>query len=491
MKILREILENTEYELVKGNLDIKVKDIKDNSKLVQQGDMFIAIVGTSVDSHNFIPNAINLGATVIVVEKDVEILQDVTVIKVKSSRKAIASISAAFFDYPAKKLTTIGITGTCGKTSTSYILKSMIEAAGQKTGLIGTICAMIGDRKVETHNTTPSPYELQKLFYEMVNEGCKYVIMEVSSQGIKMDRVAGIHFDYAIFTNLSVDHIGPNEHESFEEYMYFKSLLFKACDVGIINVDSPYCEAVTKDHTCEIIKYGLNSSLAENQAKDIQFVIDNDSLGVSFNVVGKINDEFYISIPGRFSVYNALAAITLACELGIDNCYIKMALQNIKVLGRMELVVSNSRYKLIIDYAHNRDEMDNLMETISEYDHERLVCIFGGGGNRAKDRRYSMGEVAGKWADLSILTEDNPRFEDIESINADIKVGLSKYDGKYIEIKDRKDAIRYAMQNAKQGDIILLIGKGHEQYQEIQGVKHFWDERQAVREVQEELLIKK
>lgn len=491
MKNLKEILKNTEYELIKGNLDIEIKDLRDNSKLVEPGDMFIAIVGTAVDSHNFIPNAIASGASAIIVEKDIEIFQDVTVIKVESSRKALASISAAYFDYPSKKLTTIGITGTCGKTSTSYILKGILEASGKKVGLIGTICALIGDRKVETHNTTPSPYELQKLFYEMVNENCGYVIMEVSSQGLKMDRVYGIQFDYAIFTNLSMDHIGPNEHESFEEYMYFKSLLFKQSSVGIINVDSPYWQNVTKDHTCDIIKFGLNNDLVDNQASNINFVIDNTSLGVSFDVSGNVNDSFYISIPGRFSVYNALAAITVANKIGIDDGSIKLALKNVNVLGRMELVVSNSKYKLIVDYAHNRDEMDNLMETISEYDHKRLICIFGGGGNRAKDRRYSMGEVAGKWADLTILTEDNPRFEDIKSINNDIKVGLDKYDGKYIEIKDRKEAIKYAIENAEIGDIILLIGKGHERYQEIQGVKHFWDERLAIKEIQEELLIRK
>lgn len=487
MKKLKEILEQVEFNLIKGNLDIEIKDIKDNSKNVEEGDLFIALVGTTADSHKFIPSAIQNGAKVIVIERDVEIAEDVTVIKVKSSRKAIAYMSAAYFDYPATKITTIGITGTCGKTSTSYIIKSMLEEFGDKVGLIGTICAMIGDKKIETHNTTPNSYEIQKLFYEMVEDGCKYAVMEVSSQGLKMDRVAGIEFNYGVFTNLSIDHIGPNEHESFEEYLYCKSLLFKQCKVGIINGDSDKWEKVTKDHTCEIIKYGLKSNDTDIKASNIQFIMEDNFLGVQFDVSGKVNDTFKLDIPGRFSVYNALCAICVAYELGIDTASMKKALEKVKVIGRMELVSSSEKYKLIIDYAHNRDEMDNLMDTISEYKPKRLVCIFGGGGNRAKSRRYDMGEVSGKWADLTILTEDNPRFEEIESINNDIIVGLNKYNGKYIFIKDRKEAIKYAMQNAEEGDIILLIGKGHENYQDIKGVKYPWDEKKAVKEAEEEL----
>lgn len=486
-KVLREILENVDYELVKGSLDVEINDIKDNSKNVTENDLFIALVGTTADSHKFIPDAIEKGASVIVIERDVEIAEDVTVVKVKSSRTTLAFMAAAYFDYPAKKLTTVGITGTCGKTSTSYIIKSMLEEFGNKVGLIGTICAMIGDKKIETHNTTPNSYEVQKLFAEMLEAGCKYAVMEVSSQGLKMDRVAGIEFDYGVFTNLSLDHIGPNEHESFEEYLYCKSLLFRQCKIGIINSDSDKWERVTKGHTCEIVKYGLNNEEADMNAGNIKFIMEDNFLGAQFDVSGKINDTFKLGIPGRFSVYNALCAITVAYELGASVESMKKALEKVKVLGRMELVSSSDKYKLIIDYAHNRDEMDNLMDTISEYKPKRLVCIFGGGGNRAKSRRYDMGEVAGKWADLTILTEDNPRFEEIESINNDIIVGLNKYNGKHIFIKDRKEAIKYAMKNAEEGDIILLIGKGHENYQEIKGVKYPWDERKAVKEAEEEI----
>lgn len=487
MKKLKEILQYVDYELVKGSIETEIKDIKDNSQKVQEGDLFIALVGTTADSHKFVPNAIQSGAKVIVIEKDMKIEEDVTVIKVKSSRTALAYMAAAYFDYPAEKLTTVGITGTSGKTSTSYIIKSMLEEFGNKVGIIGTICAMIGDKVIETHNTTPNSYEIQKLFYEMVEAGCQYAIMEVSSQGLKMDRVAGIMFDYGVFTNISIDHIGPNEHESFEEYLYCKSLLFKQCKVGIINSDSDKWERVIRGHTCEVIKYALKDEGADMKASNIQFVMEDDFFGVQFDVSGKVNATFKLDIPGRFSAYNALCAICVACELGIDVKSMQKALEKVKVIGRMELVSSNDKYKLIIDYAHNKDEMDNLMDTISEYKPKRLVCIFGGGGNRAKARRYDMGEVAGKWADLTILTEDNPRFEEIESINNDIIVGLNKYNGKYIFIKDRKEAIKYAMKHAEEGDIILLIGKGHENYQEIKGVKYTWDERKAVKEAEEEI----
>lgn len=477
---LTDLLKNVDYELVKGSLDVEISDVKDDSRKVEQDDMYIAKVGASSDGHKYIPDVIKKGAKVIVIEKDMDIQEDVTVIKVKSSREAMAEISAAYFNYPAKELTVIGITGTAGKTSTSTILKRMIEADGKKAGLIGTIGAFIGKRKITLHNTTPENYEIQKLFREMCDEECKYAIMEVSSQGLKMHRVDGFTFDYGVFTNISNEHIGPNEHASFEEYMYCKSLLFQKCKVGIINVDDSNYENILKDHTCEVIKFGMNEENLDMKASNIKFIMNDKFLGMGFDVTGKLNDSFEVSIPGRFSVYNSLCAITIANEIGISKEAMKKVLTSVSVKGRMELAVSNDKYKLIIDYAHNEDEMTNLMETIMEYKPKRIVCIFGGGGNRARDRRFDMGEISGKYAGLTILTEDNPRFEDMESINNDIITGLNRSNGKYIVINDRQEAIEYAMKNAKEGDIILLIGKGHEQYQEIKGVQYFWDEREAV-----------
>ncbi len=488
IKSLKSLLENVEYELIKGHIEgVEIEDIKYDSRQVEKNDLFIARVGTTSDSHSFIPDAIQKGANVIVIEKDVNIKEDVTVIKVKSSKEALAKMSAVYFGNPADKLTTIGITGTAGKTSTSYMLKSMLEKAGNKVGLIGTICALIGDKKIELHNTTPESYEIQKMFRQMVDEECKYAVMEVSSQGLKMNRVDGFTFDYGVFTNISPEHIGPAEHESFEEYLYCKSLLFKKCKVGIINADANRWQDVIKEHTCNIVKYGINNSEVDVKVSNIEFIMEDNFLGMGFEVSGNIDGKFKVSIPGRFSVYNSLCAMTIANELGISKKHIQDALESISVKGRMELVSGNETYKFIVDYAHNEDEMNNLMDTISEYHPKRLVCIFGGGGNRAKSRRYDMGEVAGKWADLIILTEDNPRWEEIESINNDIIVGINKSNGKYIIIDDRKEAIKYAMKNAQKGDIILLIGKGHEQYQEVKGVRYFWDEGQAVKEAEEEI----
>lgn len=485
---LNKLLENVDYELIKGSLNVDILDIKDDSRKIEEGDMYIAKIGTSSDAHKYIPDVIKKGAKVIVVEKDIELPEeDVTIIKVKSSRQAMAEISVAYFNYPAKELKVVGITGTAGKTSTSTILKKMLEEDGEKVGLIGTIGAFIGNRKIVLHNTTPENYEIQKLFREMVEEGCKYAIMEVSSQGLKMHRVDGVLFDYGVFTNISKEHIGPNEHENFEEYMYCKSLLFQQCKTGIINADDKNWENVTKNHTCGLIKYAINSKNVDMKADNIQFILKNDFLGMGFDVTGKIKDTFEVAIPGRFSVYNALCAITIANELGVSINAMKKALKKVSVKGRMELAVSNDKYKLIIDYAHSEDEMKNLMETIVEYKPKRIVCIFGGGGNRARDRRYDMGEISGKYADLTILTEDNPRFEELESINNDIIIGLNRSNGKYITIDDRQEAIEYAMKNAEDGDIILLIGKGHEQYQDIKGVQYFWDERTAVKKAEEKL----
>ena len=487
VKKLTKLLENVDYEIVKGSLDVDIADVKDDSRKIEENDLYIAKVGTTSNSHKFIPDAIKNGAKAVVVEQDVDIKEDVTVIKAKSSREAMAYISASYFDHPAEKLITIGVTGTAGKTSTTTILKKMLEEAGNKVGLIGTIGAFIDQEKIELHNTTPDNYDVQKLFSKMVDVGCKYAIMEVSSQGLKMHRVDGFTFDYGVFTNISNEHIGPNEHENFEEYMYCKSLLFQKCKKGIINVDDKNWENVTKNHTCEIIKFGVNSEDADMKASNIEFIMTNDFLGMGFDVTGKINDRFEVAIPGRFSVYNSLCAITVANELGISIEPMKKALRKAYVKGRMELVSSNEKYKLLVDYAHNEDEMTNLMETIMEYHPKRIVCIFGGGGNRAKSRRYDMGEISGKYAGLTILTEDNPRFEDIQSINNDIIVGLNRSNGKYITIDDRQEAIEYAMKNAKEGDMILLIGKGHEQYQEIKGVQYFWDEREAVKKAEEKL----
>lgn len=486
MKLLN-LLEGIEYEVVKGELNHDVTDVIYNTKYVAKDCVFIAIIGTTSDSHDFIDDAIKKGANTIVIEKDVEIKEDVTVIRVKSSRVALAKMSALYFGNPAKELVTIGLTGTKGKTSTTFMIKAILEAAGEKVGLIGTTGALIGDKRVPTKNTTPESYEVQKLFRLMVDEGCKYVVMEVASQGLKMQRVAGINFDYGVFTNISPDHIGPAEHESFEEYLYCKSLLFKQCKVGIINKDDEKWEDVIKNHTCKIETFAIEAKDADLKASNLQFISEENFFGVTFDLTGKLNTHIRTGVPGRFSVYNSLVAISICNDLGIDIESIKKALETVTVRGRMESVNVSNKYKIIIDYAHNEISMESLMQTIEEYKHKRVVCIFGGGGNRSKLRRYAMGEIGGKMADLCIITEDNPRFEEVADINEDIKVGLNKSNANYIMIDDRKEAIKYAMENAQEGDLILLIGKGHEDYQEIKGVKYPFNEREIILEIAKEL----
>jgi UDP-N-acetylmuramoyl-L-alanyl-D-glutamate--2,6-diaminopimelate ligase len=364
--------------------------------------------------------------------------------------------------------------------------------AGKKVGLIGTIGAMIGDEHIPSKNTTPESYELHRMFAAMVEAGCEYMVMEVSSQGLKLDRTAGIEFDYGVFTNLSPDHIGPAEHESFEEYLKCKSLLFRQCKIGIVNADDPYYEKILKGHTCLAKTYSANPDSIAGQsadllASDIRFVNENGKLGMHYNVTGCMECEAKVNIPGRFSVYNALVTM-LVCHLaGIPQEAMLDGLERVRVKGRVEILPVHGNYSLIIDYAHNEVSTRSVLTTLLEYHPKRLICVFGGGGNRSKLRRYDMGEVTGEMADLCVLTCDNPREEDIRDINNDIKVGLEKSHGKYIEIDDRKEAIAYCMKNAKPGDMIVLLGKGHEDYQEIKGVKYHFDEREAVAEILEEM----
>lgn len=479
---LSKLLEGVEYKLVKGDLEKEISEIAYHTKNVVKDALFIAIIGSTADSHDFIQDAIQKGANTIVIEKEMDIQEAVTVIKVDSSRLALAKMSATFFEHPANDLIKIGITGTKGKTTTTFMVKAILEVAGGKVGLIGTTGAYVGKEKIETKNTTPESYEIQKLFRKMVDNGCQYVVMEVASQGLKMQRVEGITFDYGVFTNLSPDHIGPNEHEDFEEYLQCKNLLFKQCKVGIINKDADRWQDIIEGHTCKIETYAINEE-ADLKASNLEFISTKDFFGVAFDLKGKINTRVRTSIPGRFTVYNSLVAISICLDLGIDIEVIKQALENVTVRGRMEQVKVSDKYKIIIDYAHNEISMESLMDTINEYNHKRIICIFGGGGNRSKLRRYAMGEIAGKMADLCIITEDNPRFEEIADINEDIKVGLAKSDAKYIMIDDRKEAIKYAMDNAQEGDLILLIGKGHEEYQEIKGVKHYFNEKEIIEEL--------
>ncbi len=482
---LAELLERLEYRCLQGSLDTEVKDIVNDSRKVGEGALFFCIKGAVTDGHQYVPDVIEKGAKVLVVQEPVEAPEEVTVIRVEDSRYAMALIAAAWYGHPAEKLKVIGITGTKGKTTTTYMIRSILEAAGHKVGLIGTIEAIIGEKVIPACNTTPESITVQKYFAEMLAVGCDCVVMEVSSQGLMLHRTAGFEFEIGIFTNLEPDHIGPAEHSSFEEYLQCKAMLFKQCRLGILNADDPHLDEILEGHTCQVETFGFGEQ-ADFRASDTKLVSAPGYLGIAYHVTGKRNFSVEIDIPGKFSVYNSLAAIAVCDHFGVTDENIITALKQAKVKGRIEMIKVSDEFTLMIDYAHNAMSLKSLLTTLREYHPKRLVCVFGCGGNRAKSRRFEMGEVSGNYADFTIITSDNPRFEEPEAILADIETGISKTNGKYIKIIDRKEAIAYAIHHGQPGDVIVLAGKGHEDYQEICGVKHPMDERVLIQEILEE-----
>lgn len=484
--VLAALLEKLEYELVSGSEDMQIENVVYDSRKVTEGSLFICIEGGTADGHTFIPDVVKKGAKALIVTKDVSGLlpadADVTVIRVKDSRYALAFVSAAYFGHPAEKLKVIGITGTKGKTTTTYLVKSILEHAGHKVGLVGTIEAVIGQEHIPANNTTPESYVLQEYFAKMVEAGCDTVVMEVSSQGLMLHRTQGFVFDYGIFTNIESDHIGPLEHKDFADYMHCKGLLFKQCRVGIVNCDDAHYQDVIRDHTCKIETFGFAEN-ADYRAQDLKLISGAGFLGIDFKARGKVNLDIELHAPGRFSVYNALCAIAICNHFGVTADEVKEALLQAHVKGRIELVKVSDDFTLMIDYAHNAMALESLLTTLREYKPKRLVCLFGCGGNRSKLRRYEMGEVSGKLADLTVITSDNPRNEEPQAIIDDIKVGISKTDGKYVEIIDRKEAIAYVIRHGQPGDVIVLAGKGHEDYQEIKGKKYPMDERDIIADV--------
>ena len=484
MKLIK-LLERLEYECINGSLDVDVKDVINDSRKVSDGSLFICIRGAVSDGHKYVPDVIAKGAKVLVVEKRVEAPEDITVIRVEDSRYAMALISAAYYDYPAKKLKVIGITGTKGKTTTTYMVKSILESAGHKVGLIGTIEAIIGDEVIPAKNTTPESCTIQEYFHRMVEADCDCVVMEVSSQGLMLHRTAGIPFEIGIFTNIQPDHIGPAEHDSFEDYMHCKGLLFRQCKLGIVNADDEHLEQVLEGHTCQVETFGF-SEKADLRAENAHMVTGPGYLGIDYHVAGLLDMDVEIDIPGKFSVYNSLTAIAICRHFGVKESDIIEALKKAKVKGRIEMIRVSDEFTLMIDYAHNAMSLESLLTTLKEYKPKRLVCLFGCGGNRAKARRFEMGEVSGRLADLTIITSDNPRFEKPEDIMVDIETGMKKTEGKYIKIPDRKEAIAYAIHHGEPGDVIVLAGKGHEDYQEIEGKKYPMDERVLIQEILDE-----
>ncbi len=433
---VRDWLNEISYTLLQGSLEEEVTEVIYDSRKAAEKTVFVCMKGARADSHQFIPQVLEAGCRVLVVEHPVEVPQDVTVIQVENGRQALAFLSAARF----------------------------------------------GDQTRPTVNTTPESWALHQAFDEMVKAGCEYMVMEVSSQGLKMHRVDGITFDYGLFTNLSRDHIGPDEHQSFEEYLYYKSQIFACSKAGLLNRDDSHYEEIKKNAKCPIYEFSLQEP-CDFYASNIRCVAEEGFVGVEFNIEGRYQAKVQVGVPGRFNVYNALGAFAVAGFLELPGDKVEKALKKLRINGRMELVYSSPKCSVIVDYAHNAVSMESLLKTLREYNPKRLVCVFGCGGNRSKDRRYSMGEMGGRMADLSILTADNSRFEKTEDIIEDIKSTLVPTGGAYLEIPDRREAIAYALNHAEEGDMIAVIGKGHEDYQEENGVRRPFLDRAVIEEV--------
>ena len=487
---LKEMLIGLEGLKVKGDLDIDIKGVESNSKNVEEGFLFVAIKGFKVDGHEFIDSAIENGATAIIIEegcdlKQIKNLDNIVVVMAKDTREALAIVSSNFYGNPSRKFKLIGVTGTKGKTTTTFMIKEILEKAGKKVGLIGTIATYINGKKLgDSDRTTPESLELQKLFSKMVEEKVEVVVMEVSSQSLKLHRVDGCHFDIVLFTNLSEDHISPTEHPDMQDYFNSKLKLFEMCKVGIVNTDDLHGAKIPRMFPdSQITTYGIDN-FANVLAKDI--TITNSYVDFKVKLTDR-NERVKTCIPGRFSVYNSLAAICVAQKFGIEPEVIKEALLEVRVPGRSELVNNKLEIPIMIDYAHSPESLENILQAVKSYTRGKVISVFGCGGDRDSGKRPIMGEISGRIADFTFITSDNPRTEEPEKIVEQIEEGIKKTKGKYKVIVDRTEAIKEAIKMATKRDIIVLAGKGHEPYQEINGIKHPYDERIIVKELIEEI----
>ncbi len=492
---LKNILAGIEGLKAKGNLDIDIPNIASDSRQIKKGDLFVAIQGFDVDGHSFIESAIKAGAKAILVNEDrvkeiVKLVpEDVTLIATKDTRIALAKCACNYYDNPSRKFQLIGVTGTKGKTTTTFMIKEILERQGIKTGLIGTIATYIGDKKLEdSDRTTPDSLKLQSFFAKMAEEKCGAVVMEVSSQSLKLHRVDGCDFNIGVFTNFSEDHISEKEHPNMEDYFNSKAMLFKMCPYGFINADDFSVIKLPKMvPNCEIKTYGIDNE-CNVLAKDI--TITNSYVDFRIKVNGK-NERIKTYIPGRFSVYNSLAAICVAEKLGCDTQNIKSALEVVRVPGRSELVDNKLDLTIMIDYAHSPESLQSILQAVKAYTRGRVISVFGCGGDRDSGKRPIMGEISGRIANYTIITSDNPRTENPTLIVNQIEEGIKKTKGKYECIVDRTQAIKKAIEMAGKNDIIVLAGKGHETYQEINHVKNPYDERVIIKEVIEQILEEK
>lgn len=482
---LKELIESLEVLDIQGDPEMEIRGVTYDSRKALPGYLFVCIDGFTTDGHRYAQQAVDNGACALVVEKNVNIIgDDVAIVRVKDTRKALAQISACWFGHPSRSMTLVGVTGTKGKTTTTYMIRSILEKAGRTVGLIGTVANCIGREKIPARRTTPESYDLQEMFEKMKEKGADTVVLEVSSQGLKLHRVTGCDFDYGVFTNFSKDHIGGFEHPDMEDYFRSKLLLFKMCKKGIVNVDAAYAERVIDEAACEITTFGIEKAAgvrAEN--------ITTHSDSVEFDAVTPwFRERIKVSVPGFFSVYNALGAITVCGLMGVPLEAIREGLLKVQVPGRAEVVPTPGKdFTVMIDYAHTPDSLENILSTVKEFARGRVISVFGCGGDRDRTKRPLMGEVSGRIADFTIITSDNPRTEEPARILKDIEEGIRKTNGEYVVIEDRTEAIRYAMKNARSGDIIVLAGKGHETYQIFKDKTIHYDEREIVENILKEL----
>lgn len=466
--ILSEILKGIEYKC-DSFTDVEIKDIAYDSRKAGEGIIFVCLKGAFADGHKYARSAYEKGSRVFVCSDKTEVSEDAVVITVEDTRAVLAAMSCNFFRHPSREMSVIGITGTKGKTTVAHIVKSVLDNSGLMTGIIGTVGARFGDTELPTVNTTPESYELQKMFRQMVDGGCKAVAIEVSSLGLKAHRTDGIEFALGIFTNLYPDHIGTNEHESFEEYAYWKTRLFPLCKTSIVNTDDPFAPVIIQNCNGRVITYGEgeNADYRLTGSEKIKF---DGKLGMSFDCLCNGEEKSYrISLPGDVNASNALVALAVADAFGIGEQGKIKGLESVFVKGRGEMLSTDSDFTVIIDYAHNGVSLRSIIDTAKAYEHNRIITLFGSVGGRTECRRQELGSVSGALSDLSVITSDDPNFEDPRSICEEIAESCKAQKGEYIIIPDRAEAIEYVIMNAQKGDIIILAGKGHEETMKICG----------------------
>lgn len=464
MKLI-QLLDTISYRLLQGDLEQDITVFHNDSRKMKPGGLFMCINGYERDGHQYIGAAIQNGATAIIVTKEVTMVEGITYVLVEGDQRIVqGKIARALHGDPSRQLCVIGITGTKGKTTTALMIKAILEAGGQRVGIIGTNGTYINGIYEPTDNTTPDSVELMPIMAKMVAAHCDTCVMEVSSLAVKQHRIYGIDFDYGVFTNLSPDHISEREHPTFEDYKESKKRFFDDCQVALMNRDDPYCDDMMDGLTCPIYTYGLHIQ-ADLVGEDVRLYREGKHMGITMHTHGMIEADVKVDIPGEVNAYNALVSMMIARLRGIDDACVNQALSTIQIPGRGQIMDVSDDYTVIIDYAHNGASFESIISTVERYHPRHITCVYGCGGKRPKIRRLECGETAGRHGVTSILTMDNPRGEKVIEICEDIIEALAPYGVSYKVVIDRREAIFYALDHAQPGDVVLLLGKGHEDYQ--------------------------